>query len=88
MTLIVVVVVIVGSSATFFPNRNLDALGREALAKLRAVADARELFRRVDLEDVTEDRGKDGRPATFNWEVALLAWWGLDVAEGESKSRQ
>lgn len=88
VSLVVVVVVIVGSSTTFLPDWNLDALSREAFAELGTVADTREFLRRIHLEDVAEDRGKNGRPATFDWKIALLAWRGLDVAEREPKSRR
>lgn len=86
--LVIIVVVIIGSSATFLSNRNLDALVREHLAEVGAVADSRELLRRIDLEDIAENGSKNGRPAAFDWEITLLAWRRLNVAKGESESRQ
>lgn len=52
--LIVVVVITSTCLAAFFPDRNLDALGREALAEVCAIAHTWEFLGRVDLEDVTE----------------------------------
>lgn len=55
-TLLLVVVVIITSAslATFFPDRDLNALGCKALAEICAVTNTWKLLGRVDLEDVTE----------------------------------
>ena len=55
-TLLLVVVVVLASAclATFFPDRDLDTLGCEALAEICTIAYTWELLGRVDLEDITE----------------------------------
>lgn len=83
LRLFVVIVVIVGAPAAFLPDGNLDALGRETLAEVGTIADAGELLRRVDLEDVAENGSQDKRLARVDRDIILLVRSGLDVAEGE-----
>ena len=74
MGLVVVVVVLVGALVwVVLPDGNLDSLAGEAFAERGALADARELLGRVDLEDVAKDRGEDGRLADVDGAVARLA---------------
>lgn len=86
--LIVVVVVVICTLATFFPDGDLDSLRRKTLAKLSAVTDTRKLLRRVDLEDVAKDRRKNGGLALLDRPLILRVALGLDVDEREPKSVQ
>jgi hypothetical protein len=81
------------------PDRDLDALRREALAQLGALDDARELLRAVHLELVAEARRQHRRDAPVDLaalerrrRAAVRVWVGgdgggaADVDEAEAES--
>lgn len=72
-SLFIVIVFIVGPSASFLPDGNLDSLGCEAFAEFGTVAHSGEFLRRIDLEDVAENGSKDGASAAVHWKITLLA---------------
>lgn len=83
--LIIVIVVVVCTFSAFLPDGYLDSLRGETLAKLGTVADTGEFLRGVDLEDITKDRGQNGRLALLNRPIIFLVGVGLNVDKGESK---
>lgn len=82
--LLVVIVIIGCTLAAFLANGNLDTLCSKAFAEFRAVADARKLLCRVDLELIAEDRCPNGEFVHLAWSICFQVRWRLDVDEGKS----
>ena len=80
------IIVIQGSALAWvvLADGYLDPLAGKAFAERRALADARELLGRVDLEDVAKDRSEDGRLADVDRAVARLAR-SADIDKGEAQ---
>ncbi len=80
------IIVIQGSALAWvvLADGYLDPLAGKAFAERCALADARELLGRVDLENVAKDGGEDGRLADVDRAVARLARR-TDIDKGEAQ---
>lgn len=72
-SIIVIVIAISALEIGVFADRDLDALRGKDLAQGRALADAGELLGRVDIEDIAEARGQDGRSPVVHLDDAAIS---------------